>query len=420
MKWDKVLNIVKEIKTEYIKKVGKVDTYNLEHWIETLAAEKYDEFIAQLQITTFGTLVLLRYGQDEFYQGDWTNPDSILRHCRSLVIDLEKEEVVIYPFEKFFNMNELEETSIENIQKKIKKAKVFEVSNKMDGSMYAARYLKICGCNGCDCTLEQKIQHGKIITCTSRSLDEAESWRLKDANRMLFQNKNNLEMLVNNPNYTFVFEYISLADAHVIKYQKEEEGIYLIGITDMTTGRELNYSEILQIAKQYGVLSTITENLKLEQLVEFSKTMDADKKEGWVLNIDGFKVKIKCDDYVNLHRILGSLRSINVIIEAIADGKYDDFISKVPIAYRDGIEEKAKKIFDWIHERKKLIKETCDKGPKGSRKEFMIWADSLDKNIQGYVRSEYLGIPYNLLTNGPEGYRKQKDLIGLQIDDLEE
>ena len=47
----------------------------------------------------------------------WDRYDGFYRECRSVVIDIEKECIVLCPFSKFFNINELEETSIENIQK---------------------------------------------------------------------------------------------------------------------------------------------------------------------------------------------------------------------------------------------------------------------------------------------------------------
>ena len=40
------------------------------------------------------------------------------------------EELVLTPFKKFFNLNEVEENSIENIEKEIIKCERFEVSER--------------------------------------------------------------------------------------------------------------------------------------------------------------------------------------------------------------------------------------------------------------------------------------------------
>lgn len=85
-----------------------------------------------------------------------------------MVIDLEKECIVLAPFAKFFNINELEETNLENVQKRISKAKNVEFSDKLDGSMQSARWYD-----------------GRIVMAGSQALDPKASWRLQDGYRMI-------------------------------------------------------------------------------------------------------------------------------------------------------------------------------------------------------------------------------------------
>ena len=74
-----------------------------------------------------------------------------------------------------------------------------------------------------------------------------------------------------------------------------------------------------------------------EEILEDVKTIKSDEQEGFVVNIDGHMIKVKGDDYVQIHRVLSKISSINLIIESVAENKIDDLISKVPAAYRERV-----------------------------------------------------------------------------------
>ena len=156
---------------------------------------------------------------------------------------------------------------------------------------------------------------------------------------------------------------------------------------------------------------TNIESLTLEQVLNDMKKYKSSEKEGWVLNIDSHRVKIKCDDYIHLHRLLDKVSSINVIIQNIADDKYDDMISKIPDSYKNRVQGIANKIFRYKNNIEKDIEEYWNNAPKEDKKEFMIWVDSIcPKNIKGYVRCKYLNKKYNVLKNNKNSYKKLKDL----------
>ena len=126
------------------------------------------------------------------------------------------------------------------------------------------------------------------------------------------------------------------------------------------------------------------------------KIYSSDKKEGFVLNIDGFMVKVKCDDYVQIHKTISSLSSTNGIIKAIADDTFDDFISKVPEAYKERILKVSRKVYKYIYDTDKTVKSYYYDGLKQTEgngcllKDFMIYVDkNVPKELQGYVRNEY-------------------------------
>lgn len=66
----------------------------------------------------------------------------------------------------------------------------------------------------------------KIIMVGSQAINHNNSWRLQDGYRMINELPG-YEKMLKNPNFTFIFEYISLKDAHVVKYGKEQEFILI-------------------------------------------------------------------------------------------------------------------------------------------------------------------------------------------------
>ena len=118
----------------------------------------------------------------------WNKYDGFYRECRSIVIDIVNDKIVLCPFAKFFNINELEETSLENIQSRIDNAKTVEFSNKLDGSMQSATWY-----------------NGQIVMAGSQSIDPNMSWRLQDGCKMIYQLPGYERMLREYPQYHFLF-----------------------------------------------------------------------------------------------------------------------------------------------------------------------------------------------------------------------
>jgi hypothetical protein len=390
--WNPIYNLVMKIKSDYIKQFKSIDTYDLEEWINKLNKKEYNNFFECLQLNQFNEFVLIRYGMADMQESMWTNKDSLYRECRSVVIDLLRDELVLTPFRKFFNLNEVDENDSLIVQKEIDNAKSIEFTNKLDGSMQSARWY-----------------NDNIFMAGSMAMDINHSWRLKDGYDKLTENHK--RMIKENPQYTFIFEYISLNDAHVVLYKKQDEGLYLIGIRNSLTGKQLSYNQIKGFANKYNVSMTKIENKNFNEILAEAKIKKSSEKEGWVINIDGHMIKLKCDDYIKLHRLLDKLSSINVIIQNIADNKYDDMIAKIPDTYKDRVLKIAKIIIGYIASTENLIKQCFDKAPKNDKKTFMIWVDTnCPKSIVGYIKALYLGQEYNVLKKRGNGYKKLKDL----------
>ena len=391
---NKVYDMVIELKKHFIQETDEsTSLYNygvysnvIEYWAETIKDihPKYLEMIKPIEINQYNNFVLLRYGNysDVFggkydYMEFWDDWDGLYRHCRSIVIDIYNDEVVILPFDKFFNMNEREETS-----QSIVKDLMFdghnrvEITNKLDGSMQCARYYR-----------------DEIVMSGSQSIDPSNSWRLKDGYSMLTDNYK--DMIKSHPKFTFIFEYISKEDAHVVCYDESMYGLHLIGMRNVETGQLVNRNTLESIANAFDIKIAERHFIGFDTMLQTLKMYKSSDKEGYVLRIEKYDgeeliVKVKCDDYVAMHGILSALSSHNLVIRNIGDGTFDDFFAKVPANYKERVIGVANKVFKYNTCMKNDVSGWCqilDSYKYDNLKDKMIYiSDYVPKYIQGYVR----------------------------------
>lgn len=389
-KWNSVLKIVNNVCDLYRLQFPTYrDTeFLFEKAIEDLNIDLYTNLFKPVKITQYGKYISLKYKTEEMTNELWNS--DFYRECRGLVIDINRGEIVCSPYRKFFNLNELEECSFDNIINAMAKADTVEFTDKLDGSMQSARFY-----------------YGKYLLNGMSEMNIKESWRLQTGMRLMGENYK--RMLRDNADCTFIFELIAYKDRHTVLYDKDE--LVLTGIRDVNTGYTYNNNLVKLIADTYNVPSAVIEKKTITEVLAEAKVLPSNEKEGWVLNIDGYRVKIKCDDYVQISRVLGTYSSDNAIVKAIADGTMDDVLSKVPSNYIKRIKEdfsfyKGVKLF-----LDKKIDEYYNKAPKGNKKDFMVYVNNnVPKEISGYVRCKYLKTEYNIFKKGKDGYKKAKEV----------
>ncbi len=181
MSWNKAFDTFINMK----KEIG--DNFTLDTpfklLIDSYCSDYHKQLCEPLELNQHNELLLIRYGRySNVFSGEseyeyaefWDLYDGFYQECRSLVINLVKEEIVLCPFRKFRNLNECEENSLENIQNKTNQAHSIEITNKLDGTMQCARWY-----------------NNKVVMAGSQALDIDNSWRLKDGYDRL-TNDNNL------------------------------------------------------------------------------------------------------------------------------------------------------------------------------------------------------------------------------------
>ena len=85
-------------------------------------------------------------------------------------------------------------------------------------------------------------------------------------------------------------------------------------------------------------------------------------------------VKVKYNDYTQVHRLLSMISATNLIIEAVADDWIDDLISKVPNEYKWRVEVLANLLLEYVRDNTKIVEEYFkDISSKHStQKDFMV------------------------------------------------
>ena len=410
--WHPLYKYVMTIKKVYMELNPDGDNYDFKDWIETIIdnmnsnAISVDENVMEalevfipLDITSYNGLVLFKYKgyielADMGYGDDFFElKNGLYRECRSITFDLKHDKVALASLPKFKNYGEDEHSwSPEIIWDKYKTASTVYITNKMDGSYQQYRY---------------DIDEEKIIGSGSSALDIKQSWRLTEGFDLLTDGYKRL--LKDNPNYTFIFEYISPKNPIVVKYGYEDEGLYLLAARNIEDGEELDFTALKGMASWYGVKITDVYEETLDSILSQVSNFTSDEKEGWVLDIINrighhFRTKIKTDDYVLMHKALSNLVSPNAVIQAIYENKFDDFYGKVPNAYKTVINEYKETILTFIKKANELVDIWYNKGLTecsgflSDRKATMIWIDTnVPKFLRSRVKGKALGVEKNLL-----------------------
>ena len=262
-------------------------------------------------------LTIWNYSPKVQYERLW---DDITTQCRGLVTNSEGK-IIARPFRKFFNMEELDNGDIPN--------ETFEVFDKMDGSLgIAFKY------------------EGEFILCTRGSFTSQQSIKGLEIAR-----KYNLHDVVVE-GVTYLFEILYPENRIVVGYG-DVERLVLLGIIVTETGEEIPYGEMVEdgwdIVKKYDAIEEYT----------VLKSIVGDDEEGFVIRFkNGFRMKIKGDEYVRLHRILTNISNRDIWEYLKDDKPLDEILEKVPDEFYNWVKETKESLllqFDTIEKEYKWI-----------------------------------------------------------------
>jgi len=225
--------------------------------------------------------------------------NEITLQTRGLILDGEMN-VIARPFSKFFNLEEHSPNDIPNLP--------FDVWTKEDGSLGILYWF-----------------NDKPYIATRGSFSSEQS---KHATELLHTKFNHIFDKLDKKS-TYLFEIIYPQNRVVLDYGDMDD-LVLLTVINNETGEERIDDIGFTIVKKFDGINDV------KQL----KSLEENNKEGFVVRFkNGFRVKVKFEEYVRLHRIITGVSNI-AIWEYLSEGKsFDVLLEKVPDEFYDWVKK---------------------------------------------------------------------------------
>jgi len=244
-------------------------------------------------------LTIYNYSQSTQYQGHWI-PETLA--ARGLVLN-DAGDIVARPFGKFFNLTEHKADEIPCLP--------FEAFEKMDGSLGIFFFYQ-----------------GQPVFASRGSFTSeqaVEGWSM--LKRLRYDTL--------DPAYTWMWEIIYPSNRIVVDYGGMSD-VVLLGARHTALGIEMPYADMRASYQEEFTIVKAYHSGETPADIEQLQREDTANREGYVIRFaDGFRVKVKFDEYVRLHRIVTQVSSISIwdmmrhgeslaaVIENVPDEFYD-------------------------------------------------------------------------------------------------
>ena len=288
-------------------------------------------------------LTIWNYSQKVQYEKLW---DDITLQCRGLVTN-SKGQIVARPFKKFFNLEEMDSPP----------SGEFKVYEKMDGSLGILFYYEeeltderrynIWFNNNYETGMERFFDpnnlpdfdnsyyeptpktKGEWILATRGSFTSPQAIKGKE----ILDKKYDVSSL--RKDNTYLFEIIFKENRIVVNYGDDEK-LVLLGAIHTETGNEVPDSSLFFM--QEGDWELVMTYKTWGEGYDLLKKEIQKDREGYVIKFkNGFRMKIKGDEYVRLHKILTNISNRD-IWEYLKDNKpFDELLERVPDEFNDWV-----------------------------------------------------------------------------------
>jgi RNA ligase len=258
-------------------------------------------------------LFVWNYTRSCQYDNLW---DDVTLACRCLITDFEGN-IIARGFNKFFNLEQHKNNEIPN--------EPFDVYEKLDGSYICVFYYN----NTWVVSSKGSFASDVSIAANKYFIDN---------------NYNNLL----DKNLTYIFEYIGKLNRIVCEYPFDEK-LALISVFNKNNEINLNEIDIPNInkVKRYD---GITDYRKLKDI------FNGDNREGFVIRFkSGFRVKIKYDEYIRLHRIITNITSYDIWEHLKNNKDIENLLQEVPDEFDGWVRDQISLLNSKFKEKKKEI-----------------------------------------------------------------
>lgn len=224
------------------------------------------------------------------------------RECRGLIFENETGHLIRRPYNKFFNVNQKEETLMSNIMEMIAQHGVTYL-NKEDGSMISPFLL-----------------NGKVLWGTRRGVTDVSLQMESELGVAKMQHFSNRVEPFIRMGLSLMFEYVSPENKIVLNYS--EPKLILTGVRSMYDGK---YFPVQDYTGHFLVVDTHVVEDDFQSVYDSFKTASGIEGTVGVLG-NGYMFKIKGDEYVLLHKSKERVSIEREVWRIIIEGTVDDFI----------------------------------------------------------------------------------------------
>lgn len=260
----------------------------------------------------------------------------IRRECRGITF-YPNGSIMSRKFHKFFNIGELDETQPHNVDF----SNPHKILKKLDGSMVTSMII-----------------NNKVIWCSKMGITF-----ISPMVASFVADKQYYDAFARycaNNDITPIFEFTSPDNRIVISYGIDN--LVLLAARHNVSGIYIDIysSDFANVVQHYNIptVDTISSFNSVSDLIDYVRPLKGE--EGFVIAFDdGYRLKIKADEYVRIHKTKDRIRSNRNIVDLMLNNELDDLIPHLDegdtkrvrefeIAFWKAIDEKEKSLTTMI------------------------------------------------------------------------
>jgi hypothetical protein len=290
-------------------------------------------------------LYIYNYTQNTQFERIWND---VTLACRGLILDASGN-VIARPFPKFFNLGEIENQVLPDSN--------FEVFDKMDGSLGILYWID---------EVPYMASRGSFSSNQSDKANEMLHGKYKKSWSLLDKNK------------TYLFEIIYPENRIVLNYGASEE-LVLLAIIGTQSGEEFPLEDIgFPLVEKYDGIKDI----------QTLKEMELANKEGFIIKYaNNFRVKIKFEEYLRLHRIITQVSNLNIWEYLKTNQSMEEILERVPDEF-----------FDWVKQTKSDLEHQYLEIEKQCKKDFKV-LETRKETALYFQTCKYQGVLFAMLND---------------------